>query len=152
MPFAVDQMKMARDQASQRLQIFVPIIFTAIDVGTTPRRLFDSRLGVSSLTLQAAMGNVGRITVGADASITPNYGITLPAGGSIHWEITLADILQTLGWSGLENLAGELGERSPAAYNRFRQTRLEIDASQFWVVADTADQDLTINFSTLPRY
>jgi len=149
MAIAVDLMRAARDQASQRFQIFVPFSFTAIDVGTTPRRLFDSRLGVSSLTLQAAPGNTGNVTIGGDASITPNYGLTLTPGASAHWEITLSDVLQTLGWSGIENI---VTERTPAAFNRFRQTRLEIDASQFWVVASAAGQDLTIQFATLPRY
>jgi len=149
MAIAVDLMRAARDQASQRFQIFVPFVFTAIDVGTTAMRLFDSRLGVSSLTLQAAPANTGNITVGGDASVRLNYGITLVPGGSAHWEITLADILQTLGWSGVENI---VTERTPAAFNRFRQTRLEIDASQFWVIASAAAQDLTIQFATLPRY
>src|SRR5262245_32479921 len=110
MSIAIDHMRARRDQASPRLEIFVPIVFTSIDVGTTARRLFDSRLGVSTLTLQAANSNTGTITIGADASITPSYGLTLTAGMSAHWEITLADILQTLGWAGLQN---EVGERTP---------------------------------------
>src|SRR4030095_10685728 len=152
MPLQADQMRAQRQQATQRFEIFVPFSFTSIDVGTTPRRLFDSRLGVASLTLQASPENTGRIYVGADSSIRVGYGFGLTPGATANWEITLTDILQVLGWGGLDMPAAADQVRRPLTFNPFRQSRVQIDASQFWVVASAADQDLTIQYSVTPRF
>jgi hypothetical protein len=144
-------MRGARDQATQRLEIFLPIVFTSFNIGLTPVRLFNARLAVSSVTFQASPVNTGRIHIGVDPNINTDYGFGLGAGAGVSWEVTLADIIQTLGWSGVENIPAR-GEILPQSFYRFRQPRLVIDAAQFYAVATVADQDLTVQFSTPPRY
>ena len=147
---AADQMRAVRDQASQRMEILIPFSFTGIHVGITPVQLFASRFPVANLMLQAGPTNTGRIHIGADSNITADYGFSLSAGATLSWAVTLTDILQVLGWEGIGNQPA--GSRRPEQFNPFRQTRVAIDASQFWAVATAADQDLTIHFSTTPRY
>ena len=146
-----DQMRNVREPATQRMDIIIPILFTGIDVGVTPVQIFNARLPVSSITFQASPANTGRIHIGVDSSITTSYGYGLSPGASVGWEITFTDIIQTLGWSAVDNIPAR-GETMPQSFNRFRQPRLVIDAAIFWAIATVANQDLTIQFSTPPRY
>lgn len=145
-----DQMRSRRDQATQRFEVLVPLHFTSIHVGTRPRQLFEGRFVIQSLLLQAGPGNGGRIHIAVDQNITPDYGFALAAGATIGWEVTLTDILMVLGWPGVGNVTDR--QARPEQFNPFRQTRVGIDAGQFWVVATAEDQDLTIHYSTTPRY
>jgi hypothetical protein len=146
----VDQMKPLRDPATQRLDLWLPLSFTTFEVGPEPLRLFEGRFAVSSITLQALSNNSGTIYVSNDRSVSVDYGIALKAGASVSWQVTLADILQVLGWTSLPNMIPR--ERQPDVWNPFRQSRVSLDAAQFWVVSDLADQHLTVQISHLPRY
>jgi len=147
----VDQMKPLRDAATQRLDLFIPFTFTTFEVyGYKAHRLFEGRFPVSSITLQAMATNSGTIYISNDSSVKPYYGIALKAGASVSWQVTLADILQVLGWDSMPNMIPR--ERNPDSYNPFRQSRVSIDASQFWVISDLDDQYLTVQVSHLPRY
>lgn len=150
MPTPVDVMKPFREEASQRLDILLPFTFTTIDVGTAPKRLFAGRTAVSGVTLQALSTNTGKIFVSNDSSITVDYGFSLPPGACMSWQVSLADVLQVLGMEGLGNFIPR--ERTPDRWSRFRQTRVSLDASQFWLIADAPDQHITVQLSHLPRF
>lgn len=146
----VDTMRPFRDEATLRAEIFLPITFTTVEIGTTPRRIFSGRFPVSSMTVQAQGDNTGKIYYSNDQSLIVGYGFSLSAGGSASWSVTLSDVLQVLGADGFGNTITR--ERTPDVMSRFRQTRVAIDAAQFWFVADAADQHLSVQISVLPRY